>query len=104
MSASLKRIEGIDWIKKRESVPRNTATFTFNKEPSNIERGVRIEESSNLQYWFGGKHSIDISEDVVGLGRYGKTLTMLHDIEIPEPEDEEDERYLIDSWTPRFKR
>ena len=45
-----------------------------------------------------------ISEDVVGLGRCGKTLTVLYDIDLPEPEDEEDEERLIDSWTPRFKR
>ena len=27
--------------------------------------------------WFGGKRKIEISEDVVGLGRYGKTLTIV---------------------------
>ncbi len=65
---------------------------------------MRVAETSNLQRWFGGKRSIEISEDVVGLGRYGKTLTVLYDIDIPEAEDEEDEESLIESWTPRFKR
>jgi hypothetical protein len=104
MSEALKQLNGIDWIKKREGVPRNTATFAFNQIPTNVEHGIRVEESSNLQHWFGGKRRIEISEDVVGLGRYGKTLTVLYDIDLPEPEDEEDEDNLIESWTPRFKR
>ena len=104
MSGALKQLNGIDWIKKREGVPRNTATFAFNQISTNVEHGIRVEETSNLQHWFGGKRRIEISEDVVGLGRYGKTLTVLYDIDLPEPEDEEDEDNLIESWTPRFKR
>lgn len=104
MSEALKQLNGIDWIKKREGVPRNTATFAFNQISTNVEYGIRVEETSNLQHWFGGKRRIEISEDVVGLGRYGKTLTVLYDIDLPEPEDEEDEDSLIESWTPRFKR
>ena len=102
MSDALKNIDGIDWLRKREGVPRNTATFAFNKIPTNVLYGTRIEETSNLQYWFGGTRSIEISEDIVGLGRYGKTLTVLHEIEVSDPEDEESEQSLVDSWTPRF--
>ena len=72
--------------------------------PDNIQHGVRVEETSNLQNWFGGKRSIEISEDVVGLGKYNKTLTVLYDIDIPEADEEEDEQSPIESWTPRFKR
>lgn len=104
MSEALKQLNGIDWIKKREGVPRNTATYVFNQIPTNVEHGIRVEGTSNLQHWFGGKRRIEISEDVVGLGRYGKTLTVLYDIDLPEPEDQEDEDNLIESWTPRFKR
>lgn len=104
MSEALKQTSGIDWLKKREGLPRNTATFRFNQEQGRIDRGERVEETSNLQHWFGGRRSIQVSEDVVGLGKYGKTLTVLYDIEIPEPEEEEDEENLIESWTPRFRR
>ncbi len=104
MSDTLRNVEGIDWLRKREGVPRNTATFAFNQDPNNVRHAFRIEETADLQHWFGGRRSIEISEDVVGLGRYGKTLTVLYAIDVPEPEDEEDERSLIDSWTPRFKR
>lgn len=104
MSDALRDIDGIDWLKKWEGVPRNTATFAFNQVPTNVQHGVRVEETSNLQNWFGGKRSIEISEDVVGLGRYGKTLTVLYDIDVPDADEEEAEDSLIESWTPRFKR
>jgi Zn-dependent peptidase ImmA (M78 family) len=103
MSEALKNIDGIDWLRKREGVPRNTATFSFNKVLTNVLHGIRIEETSNLQYWFGGSRNIEISEDIVGLGRYGKTLTVLHEIDVPDTEDEESEQFLIDSWEARFK-
>ena len=102
MSAALKNIDGIDWVRKHEVVPRDTPTFAFNSVLSNIEQSLRIEEKTNLQIWFGGRRDIEISEDVIGLGRYGKTLTVLYDMDIPEPEDEEDEENLHDSWVPRF--
>lgn len=104
MSETLKGVDGIDWIRKREAVPRNTPTFAFNQDTGNVRRGARIEETSNLQDWFGGRRSIEISEDVIGLGSYGKTLTVLYDIAVPDVEDEEDEASLIESWTPRFRR
>lgn len=103
MSESLRNLQGIDWLRKREGLPRQSATYSFNQSPSNIERGLRVDATSNFQDWFGGKRQIDISEDVIGLGKYGKTLTVLYDIELSESEDEEDEENLIESWTPRFR-
>lgn len=104
MSESLKALGGIDWIRKREAVPRNTPTFAFNQDDENVRRAVRIEDTSNLQDWFGGHRSIEVSEDVIGLGRYGKTLTVLYDIDLPSEDEEEDEAALVESWTPRFRR
>ena len=104
MSEALKAIDGIDWIRKHEVVPRNTPTFAFNQNVENVRRAVRIQETSNLQDWFGGRNSIEINEDVIGLGSYGKTLTVLYGIVVPnaEDEDEDNEESLIESWTPRF--
>lgn len=104
MSEALKAVDGIDWLRKREAVPRITPTFYFNEDAENVRRGIRIEETSNLQHWFGGRRSIEISEDVIGLGSYGKTLTVLYDINPPDPEEDDEEETLTESWTPRFHR
>jgi len=104
MSDALKEYDGIDWIRKRQTVPRTTSTFAFSSDPDKVRRADRIEETSDLQTWFGGSRSIELREDVIGLGRYEKTLTVLHGIEIPDDQDEEVDEALTGSWTPRFHR
>ena len=104
MSDPLRDVEGIDWIRKRQAVPQGTATSAFNRDADKVRRSARAHGMSNLQDWFGGRRSIEVTEDVVCLGSYGKTLTVLHKIDIRDEEDEEDEEALVESWTPRFHR
>jgi len=104
MSEALKSVDGIDWLRKRDYLPRSCPTYGFNQDAVNVRTAQRIEQSSNFQDWFGGRRSLEISEDVIGLGSYGRTLTVLYDINVPEPEEEEDEATLVESWTPRFRR
>lgn len=104
MSAALKSVNGIDWLRKRELLPRSSATFAFSQDAANVRTAQRLEESSKFQDWFVGRRNLTISEDVIGLGSYGRTLTVLYDINVSEPEEEEDEAALIESWTPRFRR
>jgi len=39
---------------------------------------------------------------MIGLGSYGKTLTLLYGIELPD-EDDQDDDSLQESWTPQFR-
>lgn len=104
MSDDLREFSGINWLRKGQGVPRGTPTAKFNKDPENIRIGRRLEDVSTLSAWFGGNRDIELQEDVMGLGSYGKTLTVLYDIELPDDEEEEDERSLRESWTPKFRR
>jgi hypothetical protein len=48
-----------------------------------------------------------VTEEVVGLGRYGKTLTVLSSRKIGHEgygDDGDDEDDLLESWTPRFRK
>ena len=103
MSDALRDVDGIDWIRKREALPRNTPTFSFNQDPGKVQQSTQLEATSNFRDWFGGRRDIEIREDVIGLGDYGKTLTVLYEIDIPD-EGEDDEEEIIESWTPRFQR
>lgn len=104
MSEALKSVSDIEWTRKREAIPRGTATYEFNQDVENVRRAKRADGTSSLQVWFGGRHHIAVTEDVIGLGAYGKTLTVLYDINAPDEEEQEDERALIESWTPSFRR
>jgi hypothetical protein len=104
MSDALRAVEGIDWIRKRQFVPSGTATFAFNRDAKKISNAARVQGSSNIQEWFGGRRSLELMEDIVGLGSYGKTLTVLHNIDMPDEEEKDEERSLEESWTPRFRK
>ena len=49
--------------------------------------------------------SLSVTEQVIGLGNYGKTLTVLTALDIEEQLEEiEGNEALVESWTPRFRR
>jgi uncharacterized protein DUF955 len=103
MSEALRDFDGIDWIRKRQAVPPGTATQSFNQDGAKIRRAARTKAESNLQTWFGGSRSIELREDVIGLGSDGKTLTILHSLQLPD-EEEDDEDDLVEAWTPHFRK
>ena len=55
--------------------------------------------------WFGGDRSLSVTEQVIGLGAYGRTLTVITAPDLDEQTEAiEEEEELIESWTPRFRR
>ncbi len=103
MSEPLKDFSDLDWIRKGTPLPADSATAIFNANKENVARAARADDKSALQEWFNGPHRQEIIEEVVGLGSYGKTLTVLSGMEHPD-EVEDDDDDLEESWTPRFRR
>ena len=101
-SDSLKDFGDLDWLEKGTPLPRSSATSRFNQDIENVQSGSEEETTVDLQNWFGGRRSIEMFEEMVGLGSYGKTLTVLSLIESSNEDDEEDDEALEESWTPRF--
>jgi len=73
-------------------------TSAFAGDRSRVERGDRQEGTSSLGEWFDGDANVELSEEVVGLGRYGKVLTVLCADEIPGSDDDEEDD--DDEWEP----
>ena len=63
----------------------------------------RRNAETDLRDWFAGPRPIPGAEEVIGLGAYGKTLTVLSSAIFPDDEEEEDED-LEERWTPRFRK
>lgn len=103
MSDPLKEFPDLDWIRKGTPLPTNSVTTGFNQDADNIARARRADGASSLQDWFNGPHRQEVVEEVVGLGRYGKTITVLTGMEPPDEVEDEDED-LEDSWAVRFHR
>jgi hypothetical protein len=90
MSDRIRDLRGITWIKKGDSLPSGM-TLNFNANPSNIEEARQEEGTCFLDDWFEGAPQFEVNEDVVGLGSYGKTLTVLFTDEELEDDEEDDE-------------
>jgi len=104
MSESFKNLKGLTWLEKRVPLPKRTATYDFVADPSRILRAERAQDTTHLHEWFGTGPDVTLVEEVVGLGRYGKVLTVLSledDVDVDELDEDEG---LEESWTPRFKR
>lgn len=92
MSPTLSGLPNISWIKKGSLVPPNSYTCNFNKDKANITNAKQVEGWTNLSEWLEDAPEIEMKEDVVGLGSYGKTLTVLFTNE--SINTEENENYL----------
>ena len=108
MSDAMKSLPKLDWIRKGTPLPTGTATATLAADTERIATGDRLSDETDVRDWLGGATRAEISEESVGLGRYGKVLTVLSSNSIGQDNDDEDgdddEDSLIESWTPRFRR
>jgi hypothetical protein len=76
------------------------------RTPDRIAGSARLAAEIDIMDWLGGTRSVAATEEVIGLGRYGKTLTALACPSIRDEtcdEDEDSEEHLIRRWTPRFR-
>jgi len=92
MSDGLKEYR-MKWIERGNPVPKDSATGSFNRDVENVVSGRQRKLESSLRLWFENAPDIEMKEDVVGLGHYGKTLTVLFaddSAELEEGEEEED--------------
>ena len=104
MSDALREHDAIEWIRKGTILPEGSATLKLNGDPSKVESNERVGQDSDMQDWFDGAPETTIYEEAIGLGTYGKTLTVLTIDNLPDIEELEAEEELEESWTPRFRR
>lgn len=91
LSESLRDLKGIQWPAKGTMLPPNSETASFNRDAGNIAGGRTAEGALPLSHWLDGDCAVELNEDVIGLGAYGRTLTLLFTDEALDEEDEDDE-------------
>lgn len=103
LSESFKNLGKLAFLRKGSALPAG-ATRNFNADATNVLRAERVVGETDLATWFDGPGRIALDEEVIGLGKYGYTLTVLSSEALREdPFDEEDEDAELErSWTPRF--
>ena len=91
MSDRIRELKGINWIKKGDPGPEDSPTAEFNDDQDNVSEAKILETTTYLDVWLDGAPQVEVNEDVIGLGSYGKTLTVLFTDEDFEDEDDGDE-------------
>ncbi len=104
MSDALREHDAIEWISKGALLPPDSATLKLNGYASKVKSNERVGKESVMQNWFGDTLEGDVYEEAMGLGDYGKTLTVLTVDHLPDAEELQEEADLEESLTPRFKR
>lgn len=98
-SSAMRSIRGYKHPLKGSLLPRDSLTRVFNQTESNILSAHREDDSADLIGWFHADNEIDASEEVIGLGDYGKTLTII----TAELSNDEEDTDSMASFALRFK-
>lgn len=101
-SEEMLEFSGIAAPRARSAVPQETITERFHRNGTLVERAAKERDEGMLRDWFGGDGRAEVMEEVVGLGRYGRVLTVLTATSTADDEDEEEE--AEERWAPpRFR-
>jgi len=108
MSNTLKSFRDLTWPRKGDTIPSGTVTAAIARQPDQLRRGARDSDEVDAMEWFASERSVQALEEVVGLGSYGRVLTVLTCPDLLDEgfteEDEDSDEALEESWTPRFQR
>jgi Zn-dependent peptidase ImmA (M78 family) len=102
-SRSFKQIPGIDWLRKRDSLPSDVTSKSFSTNLEWIRTCHIAEERERLSAWFPGTRDREVEEDIVGLGSYERLLTVLMTEETDWGDDDDDEAEQ-DDYVDRWER
>ena len=101
MSKAMQEFEGLRWLRKGDALPEGAATERFVRDRQNVTQARRDQAATDLRRWFGGARAVAATEEVLGLGAYGKVLTVLTAKNFADEDGDDDAE---ERWTPRFRR
>ena len=89
------------WPKKGDLVPDGTTAARLHADKARILASERINDETDGSRWFGLFDDVELFEETVGLGRYGRTLTILTTVDaLPDDQSDDDDDA---SWNRRIR-
>ena len=83
MSEATERSERIEVVAQGHASAGRHRDRVFNARRENVRAGQKASGDGNLRDWMDTERGYAITEEVVGLGQYGRTLTVLN---VQEPD------------------
>ncbi|RBM04900.1 ImmA/IrrE family metallo-endopeptidase [Novacetimonas cocois] len=106
-SESFKDLGENIYLPKGARLPRSSTTARFNALASNVAAGRQATGECRLRDWFDTDRNPALDEQVIGLGSYGFTLTVLSSDKLSvdfDPDEDDEDATLEESWKPKFAR
>lgn len=98
------------WSRRRwkgEWAPRGSATVRLGAKPDRIQAGEQDSETGLLASWFEGAPAVEAVEEALGLGSYGRVLTVLGCPDLPPADEihqvEQEGRKESPDWRARLR-
>lgn len=103
-SDSFKALGRNIYLRRGSAIAANSATAALNARSDAVLEAREMTGECRLTDWFETERNVLLDEEVIGLGRYGLTLTVLSSepLALQDNDDEDEDRALEASWTPRF--
>lgn len=80
------------WPKKGDSIPKRSGAAKLHADQGRVLSAERIDCEADGTHWFGPFDDVELFEETVGLGSYGRTLTILTTVDqLPDAGDGEDD-------------
>jgi hypothetical protein len=77
LSEAMKSLPKLDWLRKGSPLPPGTATARLAERPERVLASNRVADDVDVRDWLGGTRSAPVTAESIGLGQYGKVLTIL---------------------------
>ena len=105
MSEAFKPHARRGWLRRGDAIPVGSPTAVFARNPEKIRSTGRTDSQIDIASWYDCEKATPGKEEVLGLGRYGRVITVLT---CGHADDEPDDGYesednVVDRWTPRFR-
>ena len=107
-SDSLSKLPGVRFgLRARDPLP-DSLTRSFNKDVRKVKSAAETNGTTALSAWFTDADSdVELTEEIIGLGSYSRTLTVLWTEVVPDPDDEDtpslDPRYFREEDGKRWR-
>jgi Zn-dependent peptidase ImmA (M78 family) len=91
MSSRMLELKPGRWLRRGDPVPSGTAAALLHAAPKRIADNERLDRETTGEDWFRSLKEVELFEETVGMGGYGRTLTVITTVDALPGEDEDDE-------------
>jgi len=101
MSARMLELKPGRWPRKGDLLPSGTGAAYLHTLPKRISDNERIDRETLAADWFRSLKDVELFEETIGMGNYGRTLTIITTVDALRDDNDGDDDQL---WSRSIRR